>query len=178
MWPKLRSAPDARTLPRLHRPHFDFMKKLTYIGLALSAMFSLGTINASAAEAPSGLSAHITPATNRVGTLSHLEFSVVVTNSGPTDRTIHPWILKNGLGTVAIFDAQGVRRVYTPEPTLKGPNRTELAPEPPADLVLKPGESYSFKYKLGERFTMPTPPGVYRARGRLIPSNEAEITVE
>ncbi len=156
------------------------MKTLTHIGLALFAIFSLSIITVSAEDAPSGLSAHITPATNRVSTLSHLEFSVFITNSGPTNVTIHPWILKNGLGTVQILDARGLIMAYHPEPPLisKPPTRAEVAAEPPHDLVLKPGEFYALKYRLGEHFFMATPQGKYRARGALIPSNEVEITLE
>ena len=156
------------------------MKTRTHIGLALFAIFSLGIITASAEDAPSGLSALITPTTNHVSTLSHLEFSVVVTNGSPTNATIHPWILKNGLGTVVIFNAQGLMMPYHPEPPFitKPPTLAERAAEPPQDLILKPGESYSLKYKLGERFFMATPSGKYRARGNMIPSNDVEITVE
>src|ERR1035441_454758 len=156
------------------------MKTLTYIGLAIAAIFLLGAITVSAKDAPSGLSAYITPTTNRVSTLSHLEFSVVITNSGPTNVTIHPWILKNGLGTVQIFDARGLIMAYLPEPLFitHPPTRAEIAAELPSDLILKPGESYTLKYKLGEHFVMATPPSKYRARGYLIPSNDVEITVE
>jgi hypothetical protein len=156
------------------------MKTYTHIGLALFAIFSLGAITVWAEDAPSGLSARITPATNHVSTLSHLDFSVVITNSGPTNVTIHPWILKNGLGTVQIFDARGLIMAYQPEPpfTIKPPTRAELAAEPPSDLVLKPSESYALKYKLGDRFFLPAPSGKYQARGALIPSNVVELTVE
>jgi hypothetical protein len=156
------------------------MKTRAHIGLALFAISSLGIITASAEDAPSGLSALITPATNHVSTLSHLEFSVVVTNGSPTNATIHPWILKNGLGTVVIFNAQGLMIPYHPEPPFitKPPTLAERAAEPPQDLILKPGESYQLNYKLGEHFFQATPPGKYRAHGELIPSNEIEITVE
>ena len=152
------------------------MKTLTHIGLALFAIFSLGTVTASAEDVPSGLSAYITAATNRVSTLSGLEFSVVVTNSATTNIIIHPWILKNGLGTVVVFNAQGLMMPYHPKPPIMT-NPLTLA-EPPSDLALKPGESYGLKYKLGDRFFMATPPGKYRARGNIIPSNVVEITVE
>ena len=152
------------------------MKTLAHIGLALFAIFSLGTITASAEDAPSGLSAHITAATNSVSTLSGLEFSVVITNSAATNITIHPWILKNGLGTVVIFNAQGRMMPY--HPILPIMTKPLTNAEPPQDLVLKPGESYALKYKLGERFFMATPPGKYQARGHLVPSNEVEITIE
>ncbi len=156
------------------------MKALTHIGIALFAIFSLGTITVSAEDAPSGLSARITPATNHVSTLSHLEFSVVITNSGPTNVTIHPWILKNGMGTVQIYDSKGLIMGYLPEPPFmaKPLTRAQLAAQPPTDLVLKPGESYSLEYKLGDHFMMATPPGKYLARGYIILSNEVEITIE
>ena len=95
-----------------------FMKILTHIGLALFAIFSLGTVTASAEDVPSGLSAYITAVTNRVSTLSGLEFSVVVTNSATTNIIIHPWILKNGLGTVVIFNARGLKMAYHPKPPI------------------------------------------------------------
>ena len=156
------------------------MKTNTPIGLALIAIFSLGTASLSAEAAPSGVSAHITAATNRVSTLSGLEFSVVITNTAPTNVTIHPWILINGLGTVTIYNANGLIMAYLPTPAFvaKTPTRAELDARPPSDMILGPGESYALKYKLGDRFFMPTPPGKYRARGSLIPSNEVEIKIE
>jgi len=155
------------------------MKKYTHIGLALIAIFSLGIASASADDAPLGLSAHITAATNRVSTLRDLEFSVVITNSAPTNVTIHPWILKNGLGTVAVYDAKGLIMAQRPEPHLltKPLTRAEIDAEPPHDLVLKSGESYALKYKLGA-YMHAIPPGKYVAREEFIPSNEVEITVE
>ena len=156
------------------------MKTYTHIGLALLAILSLGMASVSAEDAPSGVSAHITAATNRVSTLSGLEFSVVITNSAATNVTIHPWILINGLGTVAIYDAKGLIMAYHPKlPFIsKPPTRAEIDAKPPSDLILSPGESYALKYKLGDRFFMATPPGKYRARGQFMPSNEVEITIE
>jgi hypothetical protein len=65
---------------------------------------------------------------------------------------------------------------YHPKPSIM----TNPLPhaELPRDLALKPGESYGLKYKFGDRFFMATPPGKYRARGNIIPSNDVEITVE
>jgi hypothetical protein len=126
------------------------------------------------ADVPSGVSAHITAATNRVSTLSGLEFSVVITNSAPTNITIHPWILINGLGTVTMYDANGLIMAYRPKP----PTSVSISSGPPRDLILKPGESYALKYNLGDQFFKATPPGKYRARGTLMPSNELEITIE
>ena len=126
------------------------------------------------ADAASGVSAHITAATNRVSTLSGLEFSVVITNSAPTNVTIRPWILLNGLGTVTIYDAKGLIMAYHPKP----PTGVAISAGPPRDLILKPGESYALKYKLGDRFFLPTPSGKYRAHGAIIPSNEVEISIE
>jgi hypothetical protein len=105
-----------------------------------------------------------------------LEFSVVVTNSTPTNVTIHPWILINGLGTVVIFNAQGLMMAYHPKPPVMTNPLTHAGT--PSDLDIKPGESYALKYKLGDRFFMATPPGKYQARGNIIPSNTIEITVE
>lgn len=126
------------------------------------------------AEAASGVSAHITAVTNRVSTLSGLEFSIVITNSAPTNVTIHPWILINGLGTVAVYDAKGLIMAYRPKP----PTGAAISAGPPRDLILKPGESYALKYKLGDQFLKDTPSGKYRARGLFMPSNEVEITVD
>ena len=108
--------------------------------------------------------------------MSGLEFSVVVTNSATTNIIIHPWILKNGLGTIVVFNAQGLMMAYHPK-LLTMTNLLADA-EPPRDLTLKPSESYGLKYKFGDRFFMATPPGKYRARGNIIPSNDVEITVE
>jgi hypothetical protein len=108
-----------------------------------------------------------------------LKFSVVITNIAPTNVTIHPWILINGLGTVTVYDARGAIMAQRPEPPLitHPPTRAEIAAEPPSDLVLKPGESYALKYKLGD-YMIATPPGKYLARGGFIPSNDVEITIE
>jgi hypothetical protein len=126
------------------------------------------------ADAASGLSAGITAATNRVSTLNGLEFSVVITNSVLTNVTIHPWNLINGLGTVTMYDAEGLLMAYRPNP----PTRIANSAEPPRDFILKPGESYALKYRLGDQFFKATPPGKYRARGLFMPSNEVEITIE
>jgi hypothetical protein len=125
-------------------------------------------------DAASGVSAHITAATNRVSTLSGLEFSIVFTNSAPTNVTIHPWILINGLGTVAIYDEEGLIIPYRPKP----PTGAAIRAGQPRDLILKPGESYALEYKLGDEFLKATPPGKYRARGQFMPSNEVEITID
>jgi len=157
-----------------------FMKRYTRIGLSLLAILSIGVASVSANDAPSGLSAHITAATNRVSTLRDLEFSVVITNSASTNITIHPWILRNGLGTISLFDAKGLIMAQRPElhsRGLKTPTRAELEAKPPSDLVLKPGESYTLKYKLGA-YLHAIQPGKYVAREGFIPSNEVEITVE
>jgi hypothetical protein len=127
-----------------------------------------------------GLSAYITPVTNLVSTLRDLEFSVVITNIAPTNVTIHPWILINGLGTVTVYDARGAIMAQQPpvHPFMTmPPTRAEIAAEPPSNLVLKPGESYSLKYKLGD-YMIATPPGKYLAREAFIPSNDVEITIE
>lgn len=170
-----RAAPDLFRWSALR-----LMKRFTHTGVALITIFSLSVVTALADDTPSGLSAHIATATNRVHTLSHLEFSVTVTNSGPTNITINPWILKNGLGTVQIYDARGMIMAYQPEPpfTTKSPTPAERAAEPPQSFVLKPGEFYALKYRLGEHFFQTIPSGIYRARGFLVPSNQIEITVE
>src|SRR6185369_11759601 len=64
------------------------------------------------------LSAFITAATNRVSTLRNLDFTVVITNIAETNVVINPWILKNGLGTISIFDASGLIMAQRPEPPL------------------------------------------------------------
>jgi hypothetical protein len=154
------------------------MKNLVCVGLASLAIFALGTLAASAGDTPSGLIAHIAPTTNRVSSLSHLEFSVFITNSGPTNVTIHPWVLKNGLGTVIIFDARGLIMAYQPPRPVIPRTLAELEKQPPLDLVLMPSQTYALKYKLGDHFSLATPPGKYQARGDSIPSNEVEIIIE
>ena len=155
------------------------MRTYTHVGLALLAILSLGIAFASAANPPSGLSAHITAATNRVSTLRDLEFSVVITNSASTNTTIHPWILINGLGTVSVYDAKGLIMAPRAEPHFltNSPTQAEISARPPSDLVLKSGQSYALKYKLGA-YMHAIPPGEYVARGGFIPSNEVEITIE
>jgi predicted small lipoprotein YifL len=130
-------------------------------------------------DAASGLSAHIAAATNRVSTLRDLEFSIVINNGTPTNVTIHPWTLINGLGTVTVYDAKGLILAQLPEPhfVTKPPTRAGIDAKPPSDLVLKPGESYALKYKLGA-YIHAIPPGRYVAREGFIPSNDVEITIE
>jgi hypothetical protein len=73
-----------------------------------------------------------------------------------------------------MYDAEGLLMAYRPNP----PTRIANSAEPPRDFILKPGESYALKYNLGDQFFKATPPGKYRARGMLMPSNELEITIE
>ena len=63
---------------------------------------------------------------------------------------------------------------YHPKP----PTGVAISAGTPRDLILKPGEFYALKYKLGDRFFLPTPSGKYRAHGAIIPSNEVEISIE
>jgi len=124
--------------------------------------------------APSGLSAHISAATNRVSSLSGLEFLVVITNSGPTDATIYPRIFVHGEQTIAVSNPQGRFLVQRPKPM------SGLDMEP-MERVLKSGGSFTFTNKLSDETIPPTDgnPGKYHARfGGQIPSNEVEITVE
>ena len=148
------------------------MKTYTHIGLALLAIFSLGIASVSAEDAPSGLSAHITAATNHVSTLSGLEFVVVLTNSGPINVTIYPFAIAHLEQTIAVFSPSGRFLVQKPKP---------ISAEDAVERVLKPGESFTFTNKLSDRFA-PTIDGIrgkYHARcGGQIPSNEVEITVE
>jgi hypothetical protein len=79
-----------------------------------------------------------------------------------------------------MFDAKGLVMAQRPELHPMGPktpSRAEVDAKPPYDLVLKPGESYSLKYKLGA-YIHAIQPGKYVAREGFIPSNEVEITVE
>jgi hypothetical protein len=150
------------------------MKTYTHIGLALLATLSLGVATASADGTPSGLSAHISAATNRVSTLRGLEFSVVLTNSGPTNVTIYPRIFIHGEQTIAVFNPQGRFLVQKPK-------SISLSDMEPMERVLKSGESFTFTNKLSDEFA-PTIDGIrgkYHARfGGHTPSNEVEITVE
>jgi hypothetical protein len=148
------------------------MKTRTYIGIALFAIVSLGMTTASAGDIPSGLSAHISPATNQVSTLAGLEFTVVLTNSGPTNVTIYPFAISHLEQTIAVFSPSGSFLVQKPKP---------ISTEDSIQRVLKPGESFTFTNKLSDEFS-PTIDGIrgkYHARcGGHIPSNEVEITVE
>ena len=148
------------------------MKTTTRIALALIAILSLGVATASAGGTPSGLSAHISTVTNRVGRLSGLEFLVVLTNSGPTNVTIYPDCYVYGHSTITVFDPQG--RMLTQRPGHLP--RTALD-----SRALKPGESFTFTNKLGDIILYPgaVSSGKYRARyGGPEPSNEVEITME
>src|ERR1035438_5227180 len=92
------------------------MKTHTQIGLALIAILSLGVATASADGTPSGLSAHISAATNRVSTLRGLEFTVVLTNSGLTNVTIYPFAIAHLEQTIAVFSPSGSFLVQKPKP--------------------------------------------------------------
>jgi hypothetical protein len=148
------------------------MKTSTHIGIALLAILSLGMTTASAEDIPSGLSAHISAATNRVSTLRGLEFTVVLTNSGLTNVTIYPFAIAHLEQTIAVFSPSGRFLVQKPKP---------ISAEDAVERVLKPGESFTFTNKLSDGFA-PTIDGIrgkYHARcGGHIPSNEVEITVE
>ncbi len=73
-----------------------------------------------------------------------------------------------------MFAANGLIMAYRPKP----PTSVAISAGLPRDLILKPGESYAFKYNLGDQFFKATPLGKYRARGMLMPSHEVEITIE
>src|SRR5579875_11092 len=92
------------------------MKTSTHIGITLLAILSIGMTTAPAEEIPSGLSAHISPATNRVSTLAGLEFTVVLTNSGPTNVTIYPFAFAHLEQTIAVFSPSGRFLVQKPKP--------------------------------------------------------------
>jgi hypothetical protein len=150
------------------------MKTSTRISIALFAILSLGVAAASAADVPSGLSAHISAATNRVSTLRSLEFTVVLTNSGPTNVTIYPRIFIHGEQTIAVFNPQGRFLVQKPK-------SISLSDMEPMERVLKSGETFTFTNTLSDETIPPTDgnPGKYHARfGGHTPSNEVEITVE
>jgi len=72
------------------------------------------------------------------------------------------------------LNSYGLIMAYHPKP----PTGVAISAGPPRDLILKSGESYAFKYKLGDNFFKATPPGKYRARGQFMPSNEVEISIE
>jgi hypothetical protein len=148
------------------------MKTHTQIGLTLISILSLGVVTASADGTPSGLSAHISAATNRVSTLRGLEFTVVLTNSGLTNVTIYPFAITHLEQTIAVFSPSGRFLVQKPKP---------ISAEDAIERVLKPGESFTFTNKLSDEFA-PTIDGIrgkYHARcGGAIPSNDVEITVE
>jgi len=132
-----------------------------------------------AAYTQTNLSAHITAATNRVSTLRDLEFTVVITNIATTDVIINPWILINGLGTIEVFNTQGMMVVQLPHPHFISPtSRPQIDTTTPNERVLTPGEIFTFTYKLSVGDYFNVIPGKYRAREGLISSNEFEITIE
>jgi hypothetical protein len=149
-----------------------FMKTTTLISIASLAILSSGMTIASAEDIPSGLSAHISVATNRVSTLAGLEFTVFLTNSGPTNVTIYPFAFAHLEQTIAVFSPSGRFLVQKPKP---------ISTEDAIQRVLKPGETFTFTNKLSDEFA-PSIDGIsgkYHARfGGHIPSNEVEITVE
>jgi hypothetical protein len=166
------------------------MKTFTHISLALFAILSIGTTISLAEDDKSvlaaflspapGLSVLISPTTNRVTTLRDLEFSVVITNSGSTNVTIYPRMLVNGVGTIEVFNRQGMMITQHPHPRFFSPtSRPQIDTETPNEHILKPKEAFLFTYKLsvGDYFDA-TPKGKYRAKGGWFPSNEVEFTIE
>ena len=148
------------------------MKTTTLISIVSLAILSLGMAIASVADIPSGLSAHISTATNCVSTLRGLEFRVVLTNSGPTNVTIYPGILTHSEQTIAVFSPQGRFLVQKPRAVSSSDASVQ---------VLKVGESFTFTNKLSDEAVPPMDSirGKCRARfGGAVPSNEIEITVE
>lgn len=165
---------------------YTLMRTIAHLGLVLISTLLFGAASASADGSPSGLSAHISTATNRVSTLSGLQFLVVLTNNGPTNVTIFPDCFIYGTSTIALLDSQGSALVQRPRH------------EPPTVLdsrPLKPGESFTFTNKLSDVILHPghgaegpyeeaaggrrASPGKYHARyGGPDSSNVVEITIE
>jgi hypothetical protein len=143
------------------------MRTISQIGHVTLALISFVVASAFADGGPSGLSAHIWTSTNRVSALSGLEFSIVLTNNGPTNVTIFPDRYVNGVFTITLFDSQGRRLVQRPRRLPR--SAIEWRP-------LRPGESFAFTNKVGEVIVQP---GKYHARyGGPDASNVIEITVE
>ena len=101
-----------------------------------------------------------------------VQFSVIVTNHGPTNAALNIWVLTNTM-TVSVFDARGkiVAPVAAAPPAVHSGSGLSL------ERSLKVGESLAFTARLGT-YLDATPPGEYRARMREIPSNEVLITIE
>ena len=151
------------------------MRTYTHIGIVIFAILSMAVVSASGEDAPSGLSAYITAATNRVSTLRGLQFEVVITNTGPTNVIINPWFLIHDLRTVKVFDSKGLWIPQSPAHFYSSlPPRDGI---PATSRILKPGESFALKYKLAI-LIRDTPPGKYLAREGSLTSNTIEITIE
>jgi hypothetical protein len=162
------------------------MRTIKHLGFVIIAIIPFVVTSAVADGSPSGLAAHISTATNRVSALSGLEFSIVLTNNGPTNVTIFPDCFIYGTSTIALLDPQGGELVQRPRH------------EPPTVLdsrPLKPGESFTFTNKLSDVILHPghgaerpyeevagsrrASPGKYHARyGGPDSSNVVEITIE
>src|SRR5437870_3250535 len=141
--------------------------------LLLTAAFLGILVTASTAqEHLTGLSAHLSATNSRVAALRDVQFSVIVTNHGPTSATLNIWVLTNTM-TVSVFDAQG--RIIAP--AAAAPPSVHLGSRLSLERSVKVGESLAFTTRFVP-YRDATPPGKYRARMREIPSNEVLITIE
>jgi hypothetical protein len=129
--------------------------------------------SSSALKRSTGVVGHLSTTNNYVAALRDVQFSVVITNRGPTNVTVNLWVLTNTMA-VSVFDAQG--KLVAPVAATP-PSKTPSGSRSPLERSLKVNESLAFMTRLGE-FKRPTPPGRYWARLRTIPSNDVLITLK
>jgi hypothetical protein len=152
--------------------HCFLMRPTTYVTLLAAAAIMFFCASFSAPKHLTGVIGHLSATNTHVTALHDVQFSVVVSNYGPTNVTLNIWLLTNSTA-VSVFDANG--KILAPAaatPSSKPPPGSRS----PLERLLKVNESMAFVTRLGE-FKNPTPPGRYWARLRAIPSNDVLITV-
>ena len=89
-------------------------------------------------------------------------------------------MLVNGLGTIKVFNMQGMMITQHPHPRFFSPtSHPQIDTVTPNEQVLKPKQVFLFVYKLSVGdYLSATPKGKYRVKGGWFPSNEIEITIE
>ena len=150
-----------------------FMRLTKHFPKLAVVLIAVFCVSFSAPKHSTGVVGHLSTTNTHVAALRGVQFSVVVTNRGPTNVTLNLWILTNTMA-VSVFDAQGkivAAVAATPPPKPPRGARSSL------ERSLKVHESLVFSTHLGD-FKKPTPPGRYWARLRTIPSNDVLITIK
>ncbi|MBW2454856.1 MAG: hypothetical protein JRI68_10110 [Deltaproteobacteria bacterium] len=126
---------------------------------------------ATSAPAAAGLQAVVSPdgaefPSSQAGTLT-----VTIRNDGAEPATLQMDILRSGILSLDVFDADGKRIPTIPPPMPLTPEEMKRAQE-----TLPPGQSRKLTYTL-HMFSPQLPPGQYTVRMRGMPSNAARFTI-